>query len=189
MNTTGEPWRILVVCTANVCRSPVVQRLLQQRLDEAGRPAVVTSAGTHGGQLDPHHDTVRAAAIRGVSLDGHRSRLLTGELIRHDGADLVITMTREHLRAVIGVEPGAWPRTFTLKELTRRGLSAPLGAVGLREWLAAAGEGRRAADLMRPSVDDDIGDPYGGPYPEHLAMVDEVDDLVTRLVRLLPVRE
>lgn len=189
MNQSGEPWRILVVCTANVCRSPVVQRLLQRRLDEAGLPAVVTSAGTRGGRLDPHHDTVRAAATRGVDLGGHLSRPLTGDIIRHDGADLVIAMTREHLRAVIGVESAAWPRTFTLKELARRGLSTPLGAVGLGEWLAAAGEGRRAAGLMGPSVDDDIGDPYGGPYGEHLAMVDEVDDLVTRLVRLLPVRD
>ena len=147
---------------------------------------MVTSAGTHGGQLDPHHDTVRAAASLGIDLGGHRSRLLTADLLRTDGADLVIAMTREHLRAIIGVDPGAWRRTFTLKELARRGLSTPTGATELETWLAAAGEGRRAADMMRPSNEDDIGDPYGDPYAEHLAMVEEVDQLVTRLVRLLP---
>lgn len=179
-------WRILVVCTANVCRSPVVERLLQQRLDEHGRPAVVTSAGVHGGLLAPHHDTVRAAAASGVSLEGHESRRLTPELLATDGADLVVAMTREHLREIVGLDPGAWPRTFTLKELARRGLSAPADAPDLGQWLAAAGTDRRAADLMRPDPTDDVLDPYGAPYPDHVRMVEEVDHLVTTLAKLLP---
>ena len=182
-----ERWRILVVCTANVCRSPVAERLLQQRLDTAGHSAVVSSAGTRGGTLSPHHDTVRAAATVGADLIGHTSRLLTGEVIRADGASLVLTMTREHLRSVVSLEQTAWARTFTLRELIRRGLDAPLGAVSLDEWLSAAHNGRRAADLLQPSASDDISDPYGGSYRDHVDMAQELDRLVTRLVKLFPI--
>ena len=181
-----EPWRILVICTANVCRSPVVERLLQTHLDTAGHPARVTSAGTWGGELDPHPDTIRAAAVAGIDITGHRSRRLTADILATDGRDLVITMTREHLRDTVGLDPGVWPRTFTLRELTRRALDVPTSVTGLPAWRRHAGDGRRAADLMQPSPDDDIDDPYGGPYDGHLAMVTAVDDLTRRLTQLLP---
>jgi len=183
-----EPWRVLVICTANVCRSPIAERVLQRRLDAAAIPAVVRSAGTHGGRLRPHLDTIRAAREVGVEISDHVSRQVTPDLVASDGADLVVTMTREHLRDVVGHTPAAWPRSFTLKEIVRRSLDVPIGTVGLDEWLRHAGEGRRAADLMSASDLDDLADPYGGPYRDHLRMAEEVDDLVTRLVQSLPER-
>ena len=38
--------RILIVCTGNICRSPLAEQLLRQNLTAAGIDAVVTSAGT-----------------------------------------------------------------------------------------------------------------------------------------------
>ena len=177
---------MLVVCTANVCRSPVAERMLQRRFDERGSDIAVTSAGTHGGRNRVHEDTVRAARELDVDLRHHESRLLTADLIRTDGADLIITMTREHLRSVVGIDPGAWPRSFTLKELARRGLNVPVSVDDLGEWVRLAGDGRRAADMMNPSSDDDLDDPYGGPYQGHVQMVHEVDALVGRIAQLLP---
>lgn len=185
-STKSEPWRILVICTANVCRSPVVERLLQQHLTNAGRSAIVTSAGTHGGNLDPHPDTIRAASTVGIDITDHQSRLLTGDLLATDGRDLVITMTREHLRDTVGIDPGVWPRTFTLRELARRALNAPSDSSNLTTWCRYAADGRRAADLMHPSPDDDVDDPYGRHYDHHLAMVSAVDQLTLSLSRLLP---
>ena len=178
--------RILVVCTANVCRSPVAERLLAQRLETKGIDAEVRSAGTHGGHHRVHKDTIRAAREVDVGLTDHESRRLSAELIEHDGADLVITMTREHLREVVAMAPQAWPRTFTLKELVRRGSGVGISDGAIADWLSAAGADRRAADLMMPSVDDDLIDPYGGPYQGHVAMVHEVNDLTTRLAGLIP---
>ena len=43
----GRPVRILVVCTGNICRSPLAEQLLREGLAAAGVKAVVTSAGTH----------------------------------------------------------------------------------------------------------------------------------------------
>ena len=40
------PLNILIVCTGNICRSPLAEKLLQSRLTAAGIPAIVTSAGT-----------------------------------------------------------------------------------------------------------------------------------------------
>lgn len=184
----GErPLQILVVCTANVCRSPVAEAFLAGHLSSAGRAASVRSAGTDGGRLEVHRDTRRAAAEAGLDLDAHRSRAVDRRVLDEDGADLVLTMTREHLRAVVGLEPGVWPRAFTLKELVRRGSEiGPVSAHGeLAAWRRAAAEGRRAADLIRPDPRDDVADPYGAALAAHVEMVRELDTLTRALALLL----
>lgn len=187
MTAPRSPLRILTVCTANVCRSPVVERLLARHLADHGVDAVVASAGTHGGRLDVHPHTSRAAATLGIELDDHRSRAVAAPLLHADGADLVLTMTREHLRDVVGLEPAVWPRAFTLREAVRRGSQlGPVAAVGtFEQWRTELGNGRRAADLMRPDPSDDLADPYGGPAAGHQVMVTEVDALTSMLARLL----
>jgi protein-tyrosine phosphatase len=180
--------RILVVCTANVCRSPVAERLLQHRLAERDCAAIVTSAGTRGGRLAIHQDTVAAAEQVGLVVADHVSRQIDPRLIREDGADLVIGMTREHLREVVAIEPSAWPRTFTLKELARAATLVGRVETTVAEWVATASGGRRAADLMTPSDDDDLADPYGLERRAHVRMVEEVDDLTRRIAAALAPR-
>jgi protein-tyrosine phosphatase len=181
---TRPPLRILTVCTANVCRSPVAERLLARRLHAGGRSVVVRSAGTHGGSLPVHRHTLDAASTLGVDLSDHVSRALTAELLDSDGADLVIAMTREHLRHAVALQPAAWTRTFTLKELVRR---ASLGGVALSDdvaaWTGALAAGRRAADLISADPSDDVADPYGGAARGHVAMVNELDALCVELAR------
>jgi protein-tyrosine phosphatase len=183
---------LLVVCTANVCRSPTVERLLRRRLegihDLEGHTWTVRSAGTIrvDAQMDVH--TLRAAAAIGIDLGDHVARPLDREVLDRDGADLVLAMTREHLRYVVGLDVRAWPRTFTLKELVRRAQVTPPAtrAEGVAGWLRRVGEGRRAADLMTADPLDDIADPYGLPRSEHSVMIDETSALVDRLVQLGP---
>jgi protein-tyrosine phosphatase len=182
----GTPLRILVVCTANVCRSPVAEHLLQRHLDGRAVAAVVRSAGTHGGHTAVHRHTARAAEGVGVDLADHVSRPLDREVLRSDGADLVVTMTREHLRHVTAVDPGAWSRAFTLKEVVRRASAVdPTTTSDLAAWRATVAEGRSAASMMGDDPDDDVFDPYGGPAAGHAAMVTEVGDLTSALARLL----
>jgi protein-tyrosine phosphatase len=181
----SPPLRMLVVCTANVCRSPVAERLLQRHLDQREVSARVRSAGTHGGHNVVHRDTVRAAADVEVDLGDHVSRPLSRELLDSDGADLVITMTREHLRHAIGINPDVWPRTFTLKEVVRRAsaFDAVDASIDLPTWRLAVADGRTAASMMRDDPDDDVLDPYGGPSAGHAAMVAEVSALTDALAR------
>ncbi len=70
---------ILVVCTGNICRSPIGERLLRKRL-----PGVkVNSAGVHGLVKHPADATAAdVAANHGVSLEGHAGRKLTEGFIQ-----------------------------------------------------------------------------------------------------------
>jgi protein-tyrosine phosphatase len=182
--TGRPPLRILTVCTANVCRSPVAERLLARQLEAVGRPAVVRSAGTHGGSLPVHRHTLDAASTLGVDLSDHVSRALTAEMLDTEGADLVIAMTREHLRHAVAMQPTAWPRTFTLKELVRRASTAGL-ALGddVADWTGELATGRRTADLISAHPDDDVADPYGGAARGHVAMAHELEALCAELAR------
>ncbi|MFA4841512.1 MAG: hypothetical protein WC580_07375, partial [Agrococcus sp.] len=117
-------FRILIVCTGNICRSPLAVQLLRARLAPAfpehdTSVVEVTSAGTvaiDGHQMEPA--AIREAARLGAAgAREHRARRLLPEQIER--ADLVIAMAREHRDAVVGPIPRARRRTFTLIELTR----------------------------------------------------------------------
>jgi len=183
---------MLVVCTANVCRSPVAERLLRRaiggRVDAHGDEWVVTSAGTAAGSAPLDRHTITAAAEAGIGLSDHVPRRADPDVVATDGADLVVTMAREHVRAIAVADPAAWPRTFTLKELVRRAGAAGAWRPGesWADWLRRIGEGRRTVELLGSDPGDDVADPYGLPARHHAAMVAEVAAAVDDLVRLGP---
>ena len=115
------PPEILVVCTGNVCRSPMAEALLRHHLDAAGTPDLpVSSAGTLGwNSAGATEHTITALAERGVWLDGHISRRMNKDLI--SAASLVLAMTNDHADAVRNHHAGAAPRTFVLGQLVRLG--------------------------------------------------------------------
>jgi protein-tyrosine phosphatase len=178
--------RVLAVCTGNVCRSPVVERLLDHHLSAAGYDVAVRSAGTHAWPRGADGDTVLAARAIGVDLSDHVARHLSADLVATEGADLVVTMTFEHLRTVVALDRNAWPRTFTLKELARNAANVTHAHADVASWLDAIGAARRAVDLLAASPDDDLPDPIGRPYEMHVEMVDEVSRLVTRIAAQFP---
>src|SRR5262245_57135116 len=113
--------RLLVVCTANVCRSPMAEGLLAHRLSSLGIESRVRSAGTHAFDLPVSPESVAALGELGVDISAHIPRALDAHILSEDGADLVLTAAREHLRVVSLTDRSVWARTFTLKELVRRG--------------------------------------------------------------------
>lgn len=93
--------KILVVCTGNLCRSPMAMALLQDKLnkDEARRDWVVESAGTWGSQGRSASDhAVAEMAERGLDLSCHQARPVTREIVVE--ANLVLVMTQNHAEAV-----------------------------------------------------------------------------------------
>jgi protein-tyrosine phosphatase len=176
---------ILVLCTANVCRSPMAQAMLARELAARGEPARVTSAGVAGGGAAPVPGEV-AAVLAGYGLDvtGHRSAAVTAaDLCR---ADLILTMAREHLRHAVVLEPGAWPRAFTLRELARRAGQAGARAPGepLARWLARAHTGRTRMALLGDGEPDDVPDPFGGRLSDYQRAAAQISGAVAELARL-----
>lgn len=175
---------ILVVCTGNVCRSPMAAALLGGRLAAAGVPASVTSAGLLDGGSPPSPGAVAAMAARGIDITGHRSRALRADMLA--GVDLVLGMAAEHVRESAVLLPSAWPRAFTLKELVRR--AVPVGMrtddEELGEWLAHMHRDRRPGDLVGDSTHDDIADPIGMSHRAYRATAAELDRLLAQLVEL-----
>jgi protein-tyrosine phosphatase len=177
---------VLVVCTANVCRSPMAEALLGRRLADAGLDATVRSAGMLAGGEPPRPEVVIAMAGYGLDVSAHRSRRMTPEDLGR--ADLIIAMARENLRHAIVTAPSAWPRSFTLRELVRRGTKIGPRAPGesLAGWLARVHEGRERTALLGDSPDDDVADPVGGPqhaYTETAAVLSDLTDQLVYLCR------
>ena len=170
------PTRVLMVCTANVCRSPMAAAILQHHLDAQGVEAVVSSAGTIGPNgLPVDREAVAALDRWGIDLRGHQPRQFSKDIAAEEGADLIVTMEREHLRQVVALDRRTWVRTYTLKELTRRIANAgPMAVSNLASWTSALSAGRRAADMMGDSVTDDIADPYGLGRAEVQRTADEL---------------
>lgn len=137
--------------------------ILQHQLDARGIDSVVASAGTIGPTGLPVDPEASAAVSKwGMDLRDHQPRVFTKEIGVEEGADLIITMERQHLRHLVALDRRTWMRTYTLKELIRRIANAgPIAQSSLTVWTTALGTERRAAEMLDDNPLDDITDPYG----------------------------
>src|SRR5687768_8238326 len=97
----------------------MAEALLRHRLSGIGVDARVASAGLLRPDQPASAHGVDILRQRGLDMTGHRSQAMSRELLR--SADLILAMAREHVREAVVLDPSLWPRTFTLKELVRRG--------------------------------------------------------------------
>jgi protein-tyrosine phosphatase len=175
---------VLVLCTANVCRSPMAEALLTRRLAALGLAASAASRGMLDDGRPARPEVITVMAGYGLDLASHRSRRVTAEDLEH--ADLTLAMAREHLRHAVVTAPAVWPRAFTLRELVRRGAATggrPPGE-GLADWLARAHDGRQRTALLGDCADDDVADPVGGPQSGYAETAATLSRLLDRLVEL-----
>lgn len=200
----GDRFSVLMVCTGNIGRSPMMERIMRHELSRraVGQLMDVSSAGTWGqaGQtMEP--GAVIALQERGVNTSEFAATPLTSDLIA--AADLVLVATREHRSAVVSVAPGAVRRTFTLHELARivqfappSRLSAPAADAGgdldgedqqMRDAVAWAAQLRGSVPRPAHADDDDVPDPLGAPnqvYRERAAAIAaSVERIVPYLLR------
>jgi protein-tyrosine phosphatase len=171
-----DPFRVLFVCTGNICRSPAAELLLRAALRPRGGVAaesLIASAGTNGLVGCPV-DPPTAAALRERQVDpgGHRARALSAVDVA--GADLVLGATRAHRAATVSLCPRAVHYSYTICEFARLAGSVVTGPEyvprGPRALLAETRLMRGFRLAQHPS-DDDIADPYGRSAAEHGATV------------------
>ena len=151
------PGPIIVVCTANICRSPMAAALLQHALaaqPEPLRSLPVISAGVAARAGDPvSENSVLALKKVGLAIAGHTSRPLTQQML--DEASLILCMTESH-RAMIQLQAEPAPKNIHL----------------FREFMPQRG-------------DKEIGDPFGGPLKLYEATRDEMVEAIPSLIEFI----
>ena len=101
-------YRVMTVCTGNICRSPMAEVILRDRFESAGLDVVVDSSGIsdeeRGNPVDRRARTVLAAHGYPTG-DGHRARQVTATDLT--ARDLVLAMTAQHAHALRRLDPTA----------------------------------------------------------------------------------
>lgn len=101
--------RILVLCTGNICRSPVAAAMLTARLPEKQ----LESAGLNA--MEGHGVAPKARTLAesdGLDVSDHQARQVTADILR--GADLVLVMSDGQRLAVGQMDPAALGKTMLL---------------------------------------------------------------------------
>ncbi len=109
---------ILIVCTANQCRSPLGEALLQRALttEYPAQSWQIQSAGTWATNgRSAHPDMRTAAAEAGLNLNNHRARNV--DSIALESYDLILTMEQSHKEAIQIEFPAVRNHVYLLSEM------------------------------------------------------------------------
>ncbi|MBM0233237.1 low molecular weight phosphatase family protein [Micromonospora sp. STR1_7] len=177
--------RVLFVCHANLCRSPMAEYLARRLL--ADQPVTVASAGTDAMDgLTMHPYAMQVAAESGADPADFRSRTLRPEYLAE--ATLVLTATRRQRSVCTALAPAALHRTFTMLQFGRLTAAAepdtepaddPLGAA-----IAAAARARGRLQPAAPDADD-LRDPIGGTAADFRRCAEEIERSLRPLAALI----
>lgn len=187
-----EPARLMTVCTGNVCRSPYLERRLQQELDLVwGAGAVeVSSAGT-GALVDSGMDPQSLTLLeeRGGIGEDFRARLITKELLADQ--QLVIVAAREHRKAVTRLWPKGLARTHTLLDLAQ--LASLVSDEELpertdaRSWFDSVIPliaSKRGLQMPMPEDQAEVVDPFRQSPEVFAQMQDQIEGALPQVLRV-----
>lgn len=186
-------FNILVVCTGNICRSPLGESLFRNALLRL--PVQLSSAGTHAMVGKPMHASVQVFADDFGLSDAvlHQARQLTVKMLKE--SDLILAMDRGHRREIVELLPRASRHTFTLREFARLADHVSNDDVSMRsgrsplELLRSAVESVAQLRGTLPLLDDpsqeDVADPFGKDQATYKLSVGQLYPAVEASARLL----
>jgi protein-tyrosine phosphatase len=177
---------VLVVCTANIARSPLAEAMLAASIGPLGVRVGSAGVAARWG-LPAAERSQQLAEARGLDLSAHRSQPVTEELIRSSA--LVLTMSERHRDRCAPLVAGAGAHVFTVRELVRLlevvDLDrAPAAVTDRLPWVV------EQAHLARPTARpargrEDIYDPIRDPEPAWLEMGATLDRTIGAIVENL----
>lgn len=168
-----------MVCTGNLCRSPMAEAVFRHAVATRGCDIEVASSGTWAYYGNPATDeAVEVLRQKGIDLSGHQSRALDPQELKQ--ADLIVGMTSVHRREILQVAPEVEPKLVLMKELVEVAIEGDLpgSSIGRLERLLGASrpKWRRALDL---------DDPMGKPINAYEQTVTHIEMGVEVLVNAL----
>jgi protein-tyrosine phosphatase len=178
--------RILLVCTGNICRSPIGEFLLRRYLEGTG--ISVASAGTHGlvnRPMDKFSNTILRQ--RGITETADfRSRRLTTPIAK--SSDLILCFEQMQRRESIQLAPTMTRKTFAISHFVS--ILQHLTSTG--QIRSTAPEERLSEILMQPLDPrlptpnrNDIPDPFGQPFEVFADIAERIEDALHTIAQTI----
>lgn len=177
--------KVLVICLANTCRSPVAEALLREALHHDPTIEIV-SRGLAGGVGTTPEAMAQALASAHVNITVDTGTRLERDEARE--ADLLLFLERRLLREAVVADPSIWPRSFTLREFARRGqLNPPERELeDFEEWRHLLHSTRSREELLGADDADDVKDPgLDGDVEAFSEMIESLRADIARIAPLL----
>ena len=147
--------KILMVCLGNICRSPLAEGILQDKISKAGLNWTVESAGTESYHIGepPHHLSQKVAKCYGIDISHQRARRFTAADFKQ--YDKIYALSKDVLQE--------------MKHLARQQFES--GKVEL------------LMNELHPGKNMDVPDPWYGPEPgyhEAYKLIEAACDSIVR---------
>ena len=174
--------QILLVCTANLVRSPVAAAALARAVENKWE---IDSAGLTpvDGEKIPV-EILQDLRRYVLDLSKHEPRQLTLDDLRQ--STVVLGMTEKHRQTLQTMLPAATPRTFTLPEFVRLAEATPHVSEfdgDLERFVAAVH--RQRPRVPADVTPEDVADPRGASQARTRECIDHLADLAHRLAARL----
>jgi protein-tyrosine phosphatase len=178
---------VLIVCSANHCRSPLAEHLLRAKCAVRSLDWEVSSAGTSARSGQPMHaSAARILTKRGIDTSRWRSRILVRDMIA--ASDLILTAGEEHSGIIARLAPDALSRTFTLLQFAylSRGMPQTVANYG-PELLAHVTDARGRVQPMS-ELDRDLADPMGHSFVKFRKCASTIDQAIDQILAGAPIK-